>query len=156
MKLTRATEQAVAVMAMLATQNPEVYLSSDAIYKKLDVSKSYVQKLLRKLVVADVIEGVTGLNGGFYIKRSLTDISLYEVVAAIEGEFRSFLGQEVLSQAFSGFNTRAREGHQVIAGYFSRADERWISYLKKITIEEVMNDVFSEEKKLPQHDWNLE
>lgn len=156
MKLTHATEQAVAVMAMLATQKPEVYLSSDAIYKKLEVSKSYVQKLLRKLVVANIIEGVTGINGGFYINRSLTDISLYEVVSAIEGEFKSFSGQNVLSQAFSGFNTRAREGHQVIADYFSRADECWIQYLKNITIREIMDDVFSEEQKIPQHDWNLE
>ncbi|MGY3748997.1 RrF2 family transcriptional regulator [Vagococcus acidifermentans] len=156
MKLTHATEQAVAVMAMLATQKSDVYLSSDAIYQKLNVSKSYVQKLLRKLVVANIIEGVTGLKGGFFIKRPLTDISLYEVTAAIEGEFDSFSGHDVLSQAFAGFNTKAREGHQIIASYFARADERWVHYLKNVSLDEIMRDVFSEEPELPQHDWNCE
>lgn len=156
MKLTYATEQAVAVMALLATQTKDSLLSSEAITKKLVISKSYVQKLLRKLVVAQLIEGVSGSSGGFFIKKPLTDISLYEVVEAIEGEFHSFPEHDVLQTAFSAFDTTAHEGHKIIASFFSEADSKWSDYLKSISVEKVLLKVFIEEKTIPTHDWNVE
>ena len=76
MKLTNATEQALAIMAMLAVQHQSIPVSSETIYTKLAVSPSYVKKLLRKLVVARLIGGVSGNNGGFYLEKAPSDISL--------------------------------------------------------------------------------
>ena len=39
MKLTNATEQALAIIAILATQTEDIPASSQAIYKKLSVSQ---------------------------------------------------------------------------------------------------------------------
>lgn len=59
MKLTNATEQAVAIVAILATQSHETLVSSETIYRKLSVSQSYIKKLLRKLVVAEIVSSVS-------------------------------------------------------------------------------------------------
>ena len=102
MKLTNATEQALAIMAMLAVQHQSIPVSSETIYTKLAVSPSYVKKLLRKLVVARLIGGVSGNNGGFYLEKAPSDISLLEIVEAIEGPFTSFPDRGVLQRAFTG------------------------------------------------------
>ena len=156
MKLTFATEQAIAVVALMSTQQATVALSSESIYRKLALSKSYVQKLLRKLVVAEIISGSSGNNGGFRLAKSIENITLYEVVSAIEGELVSLSSSELLEQAFANFGEQAKEGHQVIAKYFMEADHFWIEYLKSVSVEKVMLEVFGNEERMAFHDWNNE
>ncbi|MGX6961613.1 RrF2 family transcriptional regulator [Vagococcus xieshaowenii] len=156
MKLTFATEQAIAVVALMATQEPEIALSSESIYQKLNLSKSYVQKLLRKLVVANIISGATGNNGGFKLDKSLESITLYDVVSAIEGEFISLSNSGILEEAFANFGVQAKEGHQVIAKYFNEADVVWINHLKSVNVKLIMEEVFGVKKNVVFHDWNNE
>lgn len=154
MKLTNATEQALAVMAMLATQDKEVPASSYAIHKKLSVSSSYVSKLLRKLVVSKLIEGVSGNNGGFYIEKELSEITLLDIVEAIEGPLESLPQVGVLERAFSDFNEIAQTGDVIVSNYFAKADQSWADELRQTTVQDVMDDVFKEYNKIPYRDWN--
>lgn len=154
MKLTNATEQALAIMAILAVQKVDVPVSSESIYMKLAVSPSYVKKLLRKLVVSKVIAGVSGNNGGFYLERKTQDISLLEVVEAIEGEFQSFPDVGVLQRAFSEFDEIAQNGENVISGFFAEADQAWERRLKNVSINEVLQKVFENKEVIPTVNWN--
>ena len=72
MKLTNATEQAVAIVAILATQSHETLVSSETIYRKLSVSQSYIKKLLRKLVVAEIVSSVSRKQWRFPIEQGIT------------------------------------------------------------------------------------
>lgn len=154
MKLTNATEQALAIMAILATQDEDVPASSQAIYQKLSVSQSYVKKLLRKLVVSKLIEGVSGNNGGFYIERNLNEISLLDIVEAIEGPLHSFPHVGVLERAFFDFNEIAQNGNEKITEVFTQADVAWDEELRKVTIQAVLTDVFERYGEIPRKDWN--
>lgn len=154
MKLTNATEQALAIMAILAIQKPDIPVSSDSIYTKLSVSPSYVKKLLRKLVVSKVISGVSGNNGGFYLERDTGDISLLEIVEAIEGSFTSLPDAGVLQRAFADFGTIAQNGDNVIASFFANADKAWEDRLRQTSIKEVLDCVFEEEGLIPTLNWN--
>lgn len=154
MKLTNATEQAIAIIAILATQDEEMPASSKAIYQKLSVSQSYVKKLLRKLVVSKIIEGVSGNNGGFYIEKSLRDISLLDIVEAIEGPFYSFPHIGVLERAFSDFNEIAQNGNETITEVFTEADIAWNEELRTVTVQDVLSDVFKNYGEIPRRDWN--
>ncbi len=154
MKLTNATEQALAIIAILATQDKEVPASSKAVYQKLSVSQSYVKKLLRKLVVSNIIEGVSGNNGGFYIEKSLRDISLLDIVEAIEGPLHSFPHIGVLERAFSDFNEIAQNGNERITEVFTHADDVWDEELRTVSVQDVLSDVFSNYGEIPRRDWN--
>lgn len=154
MKLTNATEQALAIMAILAMQKREIPVSSESIYTKLAVSPSYVKKLLRKLVVARLIGGVSGNNGGFYLEKETGDISLLEIVEAIEGPFVSFPAAGVLKRAFSGFDNYAQDGHNTISEFFAEADQLWEAKLKSVSVREVLERVFVKEKEIPLKNWN--
>ena len=154
MKLTNATEQALAILAILAIQKKEVPVSSETIYTKLSVSQSYVKKLLRKLVVSKIIAGVSGNNGGFFLEKDTKDITLLEIVEAIEGPFESFPDVGILQRAFSGFDEYAQNGDNIISAYFSEADRAWEEKLKKISIQEVLEKVFEKEDEIPTKNWN--
>lgn len=154
MKLTNATEQAIAIIAILATQDENIPASSNVIYQKLSVSQSYVKKLLRKLVVSKIIEGVSGNNGGFYIEKSLKEISLLEVVEAIEGPFQSFPHIGVLERAFSDYNEIAQNGDHVISNVFLQADKKWAEALGVVTLQDVLADVFIDYGEIPRRNWN--
>lgn len=154
MKLTNATEQALAIIAILSTQVEDVPASSKAIYQKLSVSQSYIKKLLRKLVVSKVIEGVSGNNGGFYLERELKDISLLEIVEAIEGPLDSFPHIGVLKRAFSDYNEIVQNGNEEITKVFTQADLAWNEELRQVSVEDVLLEVFSGYGEIPKRDWN--
>lgn len=153
MKLTNATEQALAIMAMLAMQKREIPVSSESIYTKLAVSPSYVRKLLRKLVVARLISAVSGNNGGFYLEKETEEISLLEIVEAIEGPMTSFPNMGVLQRAFSGFDDYAENGHKIVSSFFSEADRLWEERLRRVSVREVLDTVFKGET-IPLKNWN--
>lgn len=154
MKLTNATEQALAVIAIIATQKRDVPVSSASIYQKLAVSPSYVQKLLRKLVVAQLINASPGNNGGFSLAKELTDINLLEIVEAIEGRVETFPGIGVLKRAFADFDDYAQNGHTVISTYFHQADDAWQQELREVSVYQVLTNVFGNTVPIPQVDWN--
>lgn len=141
-------------MALLSTQEKDIPVSSIAIYQKLSVSSSYVRKLLRKLVVSDIIEGVSGNNGGFYIKKDLSEITLLNIVEAIEEPFHSFPKIGVLERAFSDFTEIAQTGDKQIAECFSKADKKWNEELGRITVKDILSDVFREYGEIPHRNWN--
>lgn len=154
MKLTNATEQALAIMAILSIQKKNIAVSSESIYTKLEVSPSYVKKLLRKLVVAKLIGGVSGNNGGFYLEKETFEISLLEIVEAIEGPLKTFPDSGVLQQAFSEFDTYAQNGHNIVSSFFSEADQVWEGQLKKVSVRDVLEKVFENEARIPTRNWN--
>lgn len=154
MRLTNATEQALAIMAILAVQKRDVPVSSESIYMKLSVSPSYVKKLLRKLVVSRLIGGVSGNNGGFYLEKEIENISLLEIVEAIEGPLETFPNMGVFQRAFSEFDEIAQNGHNIVAAYFSEADRAWEDKLRHTSIKEVVNQVFENENTIPEKNWN--
>lgn len=155
MQLTNATEQALAIMAILSIQRDDVPVSSESIYTKLSVSQSYVKKLLRKLVVSKIIAGVSGNNGGFYLEKDISDISLLDIVQAIEGPLESFPDVGVLQRAFSEFDEYAQNGHNVVSSFFAEADQVWERKLSQVSIREVLEQVFKNEKTIPTKDWNV-
>ena len=51
MQLKRGFEQSVCILALLATQEQDIPLSSTVINARLKGSQTYLRKLMRKLVV---------------------------------------------------------------------------------------------------------
>ncbi len=48
--------------------------------------ESFTAKILQDLVRRNIIDSLKGPNGGFYFSKNLDDISIYDVVLAIDGE----------------------------------------------------------------------
>ena len=86
-----------AISAIIAlSKNPQGgAVSASQLAKSLDCPAAYLSQLLAKLKPPGVLKSQRGLNGGVYLARPLKEISIYEVIVAIDGD-------EFFSHCFMG------------------------------------------------------
>lgn len=85
MQITRETDYALRCVYYLA-QRPERVCMVDEIAEAMEVPKSFMAKIARKLGKAGLVIAHRGAGGGFELARKPEAVSIYDVVCAIEGE----------------------------------------------------------------------
>ena len=81
---TRTTEYALRTLGYMASREREM-LSADELHAKLKIPKKYLHRLLTDLTRRGLLKSVRGRNGGFTLSRRTHDITLAEIVHAVEG-----------------------------------------------------------------------
>jgi transcriptional regulator, badM/rrf2 family len=137
---------------MLYLQDRHVFLNSKEISQRLNISPTYLKKIMRKLVVNDLVKANTGIGGGYKYKSN-KKVTLYDIYVALNDEVEIFaLKTDYVSKIFEG----------ALA-----VDKRYSKYLKKvntvnkaikssledITIENLVEDILEENAKI-RLDWN--
>jgi Rrf2 family transcriptional regulator, iron-sulfur cluster assembly transcription factor len=89
MLITRASEYALLSLVILAKSSSPV--DSQALSKELSISKSFLSKILQALTKADILHSLRGANGGFFLAKNSTDITVLEVMQAVETKGPSVL-----------------------------------------------------------------
>ena len=92
--LSQAAELAIRGIQVLAQRYGGKPTPLDAICKARDLPKQYLIKLFAMLSRAGLIVPVRGKGGGYKLAREPKDISLLEVIEAIEGPIAVNLCQE--------------------------------------------------------------
>lgn len=157
MKLTKSFEQGVAIMAIIATQSSGQPVSSRTLQTLIDASPTYSQKILRRLVVANLITSTPGANGGFQLARPTTEISALDVIEALEGRVDSFPNQGLLSAVFSNPNHQsinADSADNAIHRVFMAADNAWCAVMDSVTLADIINKVVNSGLASHTVDWN--
>ena len=86
MKLTRASSYALHAVAYMAQQKvQDKPTASHHIAAARNIPERFLLKLLKPLVSARVLLSIKGPNGGYRLARSPNDISILEIVEAIDG-----------------------------------------------------------------------
>lgn len=81
---TKESDYAIQLLAMLAQTQASVSLRQFA--ERSRISFLFLQRIARKLRVAELIEATQGRDGGYRLARSAGEITLKEVTDAIEGK----------------------------------------------------------------------
>jgi FeS assembly SUF system regulator len=84
LRVTKLTDYATVVLTVLATRRGEV-LSAAELAEHSGLEQPTVSKLLKPLAQAGLVEGLRGVRGGYRLSRAADQISLIEVVEAMEG-----------------------------------------------------------------------
>ncbi len=85
MNLTSAGDYAIRAMIHIAClPDRSVVLRSDIAHSQ-GIPSSFMAKILRRLVQAKLLNSSRGVNGGFSLPRPAGEISLLDIVEAIEG-----------------------------------------------------------------------
>ena len=84
LKVTRLADYAVSIIYAFSGFEKET-LSSQDIIEKTKLNKATVNKLLAQLVKKNVLEPFRGSKGGYRLKKGLDNISIRELIEAIEG-----------------------------------------------------------------------
>ena len=85
LQLTRDGEYAVRAILHLASQPEGMVSLVNEISEAQDVPKSYLSKIMQHLTKAGLVRSRRGAKGGFTLARSAGQITLREVIEAVEG-----------------------------------------------------------------------
>lgn len=85
MKFSQATDYALHAMLHLMLEPQDKPVNVQILAEKLGVSKTYLSKMMTKLVKAGLIHSISGASGGYMLKRNRDEISFLDVIHAIEG-----------------------------------------------------------------------
>ncbi len=151
MHLTKSTEQATFIMLMLYLQDRRIYLNSKEISERLDISPTYLKKIMRKLVVNGLVKANTGVGGGY--KYCNKKVSFYDIYKAINGKVDLFvLNTDYISKIFKG----AKHIESRYNEYLKRIDSINISLkkaLEAVTIEDIAKEILKSSANV-RLDWN--
>jgi FeS assembly SUF system regulator len=84
LRVTKLTDYATVVLTALAARPGEV-LSAPGLAELAGLELPTVAKILKPLAQAGLVSGIRGANGGYRLARPAADISLFEIVEALEG-----------------------------------------------------------------------
>lgn len=85
MEITRESDYAIRCVSYLAGQADKISMI-DEIAREMEIPRSFLAKILQKLVRASLVRSFRGIKGGFQLAKNPKDISLLDVVEASEGE----------------------------------------------------------------------
>jgi Rrf2 family protein len=85
MQITRQADYAVRAMAYLSELGPERRAATSQIAQEKQIPPSFLAKIVSQLSVAGLLNTSRGARGGVSLAKSPTEISLLDVVEAIDG-----------------------------------------------------------------------
>lgn len=84
LRLSKKIEYAILAMQYI-THNKEKIVSAKEISENLNISFEFLAKTLQKLMKKGFIKSQHGINGGYILSTDPKDISLADIIKALEG-----------------------------------------------------------------------
>lgn len=136
MRLSSGWEQSVYVLLML-NQLPEgKYINTISLSERLEVSDSYLKKIIKLLDNEGLVKSVRGKNGGVALSKPLSQITFYDVFVAIEGKNRIFESQNLLKK-FLGNEESKKAKRCVVTSSLDIIENTLVATLTSITLSQV-------------------
>ncbi len=90
LELGRRTDYAVRAVVDLARHHePGERRKAREIADEMDIPRSYIAQILAELVRVGIVASVAGPDGGYSLSREPGEISLLDVIVAVDGELAS-------------------------------------------------------------------
>lgn len=138
MKLSDGVEWSLHCATLLAVLPAEATLPGKALAEYHGVSESYLQKHLQALTRAGLLESVPGPKGGFRLAKPADQISLLDVLEAIEGGDPAFRCTEIRQCGPTALGPRAYRLPCAINVTMLRAEAAWKDVLRAQTLAELV------------------
>ena len=84
-QVTKAGEYGIRAMGYLVNQGPDTKVSIADISQARHIPEPYLRKLLKPLIQKGIVVSIRGVAGGIKLGRPANEITLLEVVEALEG-----------------------------------------------------------------------
>jgi Rrf2 family protein len=84
MLLTRASEYALLSLIVIAKADKP--LDAESLATELDISKSFLAKILQAMARQDILNSFKGVNGGFALAMKPEEITIHAIMCAAEGK----------------------------------------------------------------------
>ena len=85
LRITKQTDYGIVLLTHMAA-HPERLVNAPELAQETSLPQPMVAKILKLLARADVVQGHRGVNGGYCLSRPPEDVSVAEVITALEGQ----------------------------------------------------------------------
>ena len=116
LELTRRADYGIRAMIAIARATPEVPLSTPRIADSMAIPVRFLPQVMADLARAGLVDSTGGRRGGYRLGRPASEISLLQVIEALEGDARR--RQCVLRAAPCG-----RDGYCDVHAVFAAAQD---------------------------------
>ena len=89
MKLSRTAGYALVATLQLAQSDPSVPTPCSRLAAQGRMPERFLLQILRSLVTHGILHSTRGVEGGYTLKRPAEDISLLDVIEAVDGPMKS-------------------------------------------------------------------
>ncbi|ORC15554.1 MULTISPECIES: RrF2 family transcriptional regulator [Rothia] len=143
MKLSSGVEYISHCLVVLAIAEPNRPVPRRILSQMFDIPEAFLAKQLQMLSKAEIINASTGPSGGFTLAQNALEISLLDVVEALEGRRPFFNCSEIRCKGiFSNFSEEIKkQGNCAIHKSMIQAEEQWRSSLSQSTISNLVNSL---------------
>jgi len=135
--LTKKTDYALIAVAFMSNRQGDV-ISAREIAAMTKVPQAILTNILKTLSTAGLVSSVRGANGGYALTRSVADISLRELITAIEGPIQFV--QCALEPAESRRSPCDLESSCPVRSPALRVHDRLDSFLANVSLDEIVAD----------------
>ena len=108
-----------------------------------DLPPAYLAKHLQATSAAGITESVPGPRGGYRLAKPPTEISLLEVVLAVDGDDRAFRCSEIRKRGPAAGPARAYRRPCGIARAMWRAEDAWRAELQDTSIADLVMELLA-------------
>lgn len=91
MKISTKGKYGLRAMIDLAQYSEQEAVSISSIAQRQKISESYLEQLVAKLKKAGLVVSIRGAAGGYRLARPASDISVGDVLRALEGDVRAVI-----------------------------------------------------------------
>ncbi|WP_192827140.1 RrF2 family transcriptional regulator [Actinopolyspora erythraea] len=110
----------------------------------------YLNKQLQALVKAGVLESIPGPRGGFHLARPAAEITLLDVVVAVEGREEAFRCSQILRKGPGGDPDLDYSSACAVSRSMRQAELAWRRELASRTVADVIADVVRYNPEAPE------
>jgi len=91
MKLTSASAYAFQALAYMAAQKTDKPMASHIVAQARGIPERFLLKVLKPLVGVHILSSTKGPHGGYRLAKSPNQISLLDIIEAVDGSLRGFV-----------------------------------------------------------------
>ncbi|MDP3951949.1 Rrf2 family transcriptional regulator [Microbacterium sp.] len=143
MKLPETSEWALHATAVLAQLPPATTISGAQLAEHFAVPGPYLSKQLAKLVRAGLLTGSTGPRGGFRLALPPEQITLLDLVRAIDGDADPYVCRELRQQGRGAARPEDCTNMCALAAAMRTAHEAWRASLQSVTLGDIVSGLSS-------------
>lgn len=144
MKNSDGVEWAIHCCAMLASLSPESRLSKTKLAEFFELPEHYLAKIMQQLSLADLVISTRGAQGGYRLSKPAKEISVLDIVQAIDGKSPFFRCSEIRQCGPSAVSKKHYTRPCSIARTMWNAETAWKKELAAVSLETICMQGVSE------------
>lgn len=141
MRMSEGVEWAVHACTVLAGLPEGAALPAARLAEYHGVPAPYLAKHLQSLSAAGVLETTRGRRGGYRLARPAAEVTVLDIVLAVEGEDPAFACSEIRQRGPIGAPPEACRTPCTIARTMWDAEQAWRDSLATVTLADIVADV---------------